>query len=266
MTSNFDRAARFSDHEYPQVVPEPDDVAPGRPAPWSGLSPAQRRGFSLELVLARLRGAGRHLDSGVEVGEPAEMALVGDAQRQAVTRRSAVLVALFEQDGEAHVILTRRSLTLRSHRGEIALPGGRTDAAETPVQTALREAEEEVGIPRSQVRPVGWLNPIVTFASGSAIWPVVGLLERRPDLVIDPREVERAFTVALADLVSDGAFLEERWRRGEPRPGADTDGFFPMCFYRVPGDLVWGATARILTELLCVVCDVPWPDAQRVWA
>jgi len=266
MTSKFERSARFGDHEYPQVIPEPDDVEPGRPAPWSGLSADQRRGFALEIVLARLRGAGRHLDSGVEVGEPAEMAMVGDALRQAVTRRSAVLVALFEEDGETHVILTRRSLALRSHRGEIALPGGRADAAETPVQTALREAEEEVGIHRSLVQPVGWLSPIVTFASGSAIWPVVGLLDRRPDLVIDPREVDRAFSVSLADLVSDGTYLEERWRRGEPRPGADIDGFFPMSFYRVPGDLVWGATARILTELLCVVCEVPWPDAQRVWA
>ena len=111
---------------------------------------------------------------------------------------------------------------------------------------------------------MGWLSPIVTFASGSAIWPVVGVLERRPDLIIDPGEVERVFTVALADLAADGAFLEERWRRSSARPGADREGFLPIYFYRVPYDVVWGATARVLTELLCVVTGAKWPDADRV--
>ncbi|HUX04309.1 MAG TPA: CoA pyrophosphatase [Acidimicrobiales bacterium] len=266
MTSNDERTARFSGHVYPQVIPEPDEIVTGAPAPWSSLAPGDRRGLSLARVLERLRLAGRHLEDGAALGEPAEMTAVSDADRRAITRRSAVLVALFEEEGETHLVLTRRSLALRSHRGEIALPGGRADAAETPVQTALREAHEEVGIDPSAVRTVGWLSPIVTFASGSAIWPVVGLMEQRPSLIVDPREVDRAFTVSLAELAADGTFLEERWRRGERRPGADAQGFFPIHFYRVPGDLVWGATARILTELLCVVCDVPWPEAQRVWA
>lgn len=266
MASNNERTARFSGHDYPQVIPEPDEIATGAPAPWSILPSEQRRGFRLERVLERLQLAGRHLDDATALIEPAEMAMVSDADRQAITRRSAVLVALFEEEGETHLVLTRRSLAMRSHRGEIALPGGRADAAETPVQTALREAHEEVGIEPVTVRTVGSLSPIVTFASGSAIWPVVGTLEGRPSLITDPREVDRAFTVSLAELAADGTFLEERWRRGERRPGADAEGFFPIYFYRVPGDLVWGATARILTELLCVVCDVPWPEARRVWA
>ena len=194
------------------------------------------------------------------------MHVVGDARRQIVTRCSAVLVALFEEDGETHVILTRRSALLRQHRGEIALPGGTSEPGESPIATALREAREEVGIDESRVDAVGWLSPIVTFASGSAIWPVVGLLDARPSLVIDPREVDRAFSVTLADLMREGAFVEERWRRDLMLPGADAEGYFSIYFYRVPGDVVWGATARVLTELLCIVAGVDWPDADRVWA
>lgn len=196
---------------------------------------------------------------------PMEMTRVHDDVAREVTRTSAVLVALFEEEGETRVVLTRRSQSLRHHRGEIAFPGGRSDDGETPVQTALREANEEVGIPSSLVTPVGWLSPIVTFASGSAIWPVVGTLGESPTLMVDPVEVDRAFSVALRDLLDDDAFLEERWRRAQPRPGVDGDGFFPIYFYRVPGDVIWGATARILTELLCAVAQVKWPDLERVW-
>ena len=134
---------------------------------------------------------------------------------------------------------------MREHRGEIALPGGRSDDGETPTVTALREAREEVGIDESSVRVVGWLSPIVTLASvrrsgrSSVSW------RRRPVMVTDPAEVDRAFTVSLAELLADGAFLEERWRRATPRPGADADGYFPIYFFRVPGDLIWGATARV---------------------
>ena len=216
--------------------------------------------------MERLRVQGHHFDETSLPGDPAELAAVADASRRSVSRRSAVLVALFEEMGETHVVLTRRSFDLRHHRGDIALPGGNSDPGETPVDTALREAREEVGLDESTVTPIGWLNPIVTFAAGSAIWPVVGLVVGRPALVADPREVDRVFTVALADLVADGVFLEERWRRGEPRPGADSDGYFPIYFFRVPGDVIWGATARVLTELLCLVSGVEWPDANRVWA
>lgn len=237
----------------------------GGPAPWSTLAPRERQGLTLASVTDRLRSSGRHLDVAPLPGDPTEMAAVADAKRQPITRRSAVLVALFEEGGETHVVLTRRSFELRHHRGEIALPGGRSDAGETPIDTALREAHEEVGLDPLTVETVGWLSPIVTFASGSAIWPVVGLLPGRPQLAADPVEVDRVFTTSLSELLADGAFVEERWRRDERRPGSDVDGYFPIHFYRVPGDVIWGATARVLTELLCLVTGVEWPDAHRVW-
>jgi 8-oxo-dGTP pyrophosphatase MutT (NUDIX family) len=257
--------ARFEGHEYPQILPEPDEIQPGGPAPWATLAPDQRTGLGLTLVVERLKNGMRHFETAPFPNEDSGMAEVIDANVRPITRRSAVLVALFEEEGETHLVLTRRSFSLREHRGEIALPGGRSDEGESPIETALREAREEVGIDESSVDTIGWLSPLITFAFGSSIWPVIGVLPGRPTFVTDPAEVERAFTVSLADLLADGAFLEEQWRRDAPRFGADTEGFFPIYFFRVPGDLIWGATARVLTEFLCVVTDVQWPEAKRVW-
>lgn len=255
---------RFEGHEFPQVIPEPDQVEPGRAAPWEN----RDRSIALDLasIERRFRDTGRHFSLAELPGDPLELIAVADALRQPITRRSAVLVALFERDGESQVILTRRSFALRNHRGEIAFPGGLSDAGETPQATALREAHEEVDLDPTLVTPIGWLSPLVTFASGSAIWPIVGTLGEVPTLVAQPGEVDRVFTVSLAELLDDEAYLEERWRRANPRPGSDVEGFFPMTFFRVPGDLIWGATARVLTELLCVVTEVEWPEANRVWA
>ena len=265
MTAGLEGPERFAGHRYPQVLPVPDHVVPGNLAPWAHVDPQQRRGLDLSLVEQRLRLAERHLDVAALPGEPEEMIALATARHRPVTRRSAVLVALFEDEGETHVVLTRRAYTLRNHRGEVALPGGLSEANEDPVATALREAREEVGLDERSVAVVGWLSPLVSVASNSAIWPVIGLLGGRPNLVGDPAEVDRVFTVALADLVAEGSFLEERWRRAHRRPGVDEAGYFPMYFYRVPGDLIWGATARVLTELLCGVLRVEWPDAHRVW-
>jgi 8-oxo-dGTP pyrophosphatase MutT (NUDIX family) len=264
MAPDGTRPARFEGHEYPQTLPEPDDIQAGEVAPWSTLSAEDRTGLTLELVESRIRDAVRHVDNSQIPGDPSTMAVL-DIEGQPITRRSAVLVALFEEAGETHVVLTRRSFSMREHSGEIALPGGGSDEDETPIVTALREAREEVGIEETSVRVVGWLSPIVTLALGSAIWPVIGFLDERPAMVTDPAEVDRAFTVSLTELLMEGTFLEERWRRATPRPGADEDGYFPIYFYRVPGDLIWGATARVVTELLCVVTGVEWPEAKRSW-
>lgn len=253
MSAPAERPERFAGHQYPQTIPDPDEIKVGRPPPWSSLPAASRTGFTIELVTSRLAEAGRLLSQSSPPPAPAELDLVVDDRPVAITHRSAVLAALFEEGGETHVVLTRRSFSMRSHRGEIALPGGRSHRGESAVQTALREAEEEVGLASALVEPLAWLSPIVTFASSSSIWPIVGVLRERPALTINPSEVDRAFSVALSDLVAEGAFVEERWRRATLRPGADADGFFPLYFFKVPGDVIWGATARVLTELLSLV-------------
>lgn len=166
---------------------------------------------------------------------------------------AAVLVALFEEDGEARVVLTRRSAGLRAHTGEVSFPGGRLEAGEAPLAAALREASEEVGLLPADVEVVGRLAPITTLSSASAVTPFVGLLAARPALRPDPREVEHAFDVSLAALMADGVYRQERW----DVPGRADDR--AVHFFDLPDDVVWGATAAILHELLGRVAACRWP-------
>ncbi len=174
---------------------------------------------------------------------------------------AAVLVALFEEEGEARVLLTVRSSRLRSHRGEVAFPGGRLDPGESIDAGALREAYEEVRLDPDQVTIVGHLSALPTVSSNTLMTPVVATLPDRPSTEAAPDEVSRIFDVALAELVADGVFREEWWAIPE-RPGADgrPGGEFPVWFYTAGGEIIWGATARVLTELACLVLGVelPW--------
>ena len=239
-----------------QRIPRPADAAPGRPAPWAGLSTSARRGIGLAQVRDALAGAGRSLD--VVAPDPLEELTGLEAHTSQGLRDSAVLIAAFEEEGEARLVLTRRASTLRRHRGEVSFPGGRLDPGEAPLAAALREAKEEVGLTPSRVTPLAWLRPIVTFASGSIIRPFVGTLEMRPALRAQPDEVDRCFDVSLAELLDDDVFHEERWRRPSPR-ARSADGTIPIFFFEVAGETVWGATARILTELCCLVTGVAMP-------
>ncbi|HLM97218.1 MAG TPA: CoA pyrophosphatase [Acidimicrobiales bacterium] len=233
-----------------QVIPRPARAYAGVPAPWAGLEPARRRG----LTLAAVRGAVEAHHRGLVAEERVTFDGFPDPGAPA-----AVLVPLFERDGETRVVLTRRAAHLRTHTGEVSFPGGRLDSGETPETGALREAAEEVGLDPAQVEVVGRLTPLATFSSGSTITPVVGVLPGAPRLTANPHEVEHVFDVSLADLAADGVFREERWVvPGRPMPVADAgeDGSFPVWFFELPHDTVWGATARMLVELLRLVLDV----------
>jgi 8-oxo-dGTP pyrophosphatase MutT (NUDIX family) len=233
-----------------QRIPRPADAEPGRPAPWSGLPATSLEGLGLPVLRTALGAAGRSL--AVAPPDPLDELSGLDATTSARLRDSAVLVVAFEEDGEARLVLTRRAETLRRHRGEVAFPGGRLEPGESPLAAALREAHEEVGLDPRLVTPLGWLRPIVTFASGSIIRPYVATLEARPTLRAQPEEVERCFDVAIRELLVEGVFHEERWRRPSPRAGSG-EGTFPIFFFEVAGETIWGATARILTELCSVV-------------
>jgi 8-oxo-dGTP pyrophosphatase MutT (NUDIX family) len=159
---------------------------------------------------------------------------------------AAVLVPVFEDDGQARVILTRRSSRLRSHTGEVSFPGGRLDPGEAPLAAALREAGEEIGLVADDVEILGQLEPLATLSSRSGITPFVGALSARPVLRPNPHEVELAFDVPLAVLMDEAVYTEERW----DTPWAEDR---PVHFFHLPDDIVWGATARILHELLELV-------------
>jgi 8-oxo-dGTP pyrophosphatase MutT (NUDIX family)/RimJ/RimL family protein N-acetyltransferase len=213
-----------------QRVPRPPGARAGSPAPWADVPLTLRTGVRIDHVRAALDRVG-----GLEPLAPPYGRV-----------RAAVLIALFEEAGETRVVLTRRSSSLRAHRGEVSFPGGRIEADETPVQAALREADEEVGIDPSVPEVLGELVPLATISSSSTITPYVAVLPGRPELRPNPGEVELAFDVALADLLADGVFREERW----DFPHWDDR---PVYFFDLPADLIWGATARILHELLSLI-------------
>ena len=229
----------------PQVVPRPAGWQEGEPSPWAGLSRVERTGLGLDRV-QRAVHAGPPLDT-----HPAEL-------DRGPGRAAAVLVALFEEAGETSLVLTRRAATMRSHRHQVAFPGGRIDPGERPDEAARREAHEEVGLDPSSVELLGPLPALATFSGLSAITPFVGVLPGRPELRPNPAEVERAFSVPLADLVADGCHWEERW--------LFPDGLLrPLHFFDLPEDLIWGATARILVSFLCRVLRLPALENSQAW-
>lgn len=134
---------------------------------------------------------------------------------------------------------------MRTHRGEVSFPGGRADDGEVPTRTALREANEEIGLDPSVVETLGELDHLTTVTRRSYIVPVVGLLTGRPDVVANDAEVEKILHVPVAELLAPGVFREERWGTGETSR--------PVYFFELYGDTVWGATAALLRQMLAVL-------------
>ena len=156
---------------------------------------------------------------------------------------AAVLVPIFDWPADPGVILTERRADLRRHAGEISFPGGRQDEADPDlVTTALREAEEEIGLAPQEVKVAGALPPTATFATGYRIHPFVGLVGRPEELDLkpSPHEVESVLAFSL-DRLRQGYAMRRLVRRGVP---------IHTPTYEVEGHLVWGATARILGELI----------------
>jgi len=153
---------------------------------------------------------------------------------------AAVLVPLYVRDDELHAVFTKRRENLRRHPGEISFPGGRRDHPDEGLQaTALREAEEEIGLSPQDVDLIGTLAPVSTFVTGYLIYPHVGLIDPIPWRP-SPNEVELVLELPLHALVSGFA------KRPVTRRGFTLE----MDTYVVDDHLIWGATARILGDLL----------------
>jgi len=154
---------------------------------------------------------------------------------------AAVLVPLYEHDDDVHAVFTRRREDLRRHAGEISFPGGRQDHGdEDLVTTALREAEEEIGLPPDAVEVLGALQPTPTIATNYAIYPFVGRIESGHTWKPSAGEVAEVLEFSLSDLKA-GYGRKRLLRRGVP---------FRTDVYCVGDNLIWGATARILGDLL----------------
>ncbi|MGH8999790.1 MAG: NUDIX hydrolase, partial [Acidimicrobiia bacterium] len=219
-------------------IPRPPMARLGAPAPWARLPAAARRP-----TLADVRRVCATL--------PAPRRPRGEVPGM---RGAAVLVALFEEDGAARVILTKRPDTMPSHRGDVAFPGGTRQPGDASLaDAALREAEEEIGLPPTEVTLLGELDTLSTVTSRFLVAPFLGALSGRPVLVADPTEVVRIFDVSLADLLADGVHREEHWGLGSVSR--------PVHFFDVAGETVWGVTARILADFLTLLTAGRYPPA-----
>jgi 8-oxo-dGTP pyrophosphatase MutT (NUDIX family) len=157
--------------------------------------------------------------------------------------QAAVLAPLFlgGEHNEPHLVLTRRRADLRRHAGEISFPGGRRDPDDRDLAvTALREAEEEIGLPRAKVSLLGELPEVSTFATGYTIHPYVGEIPAGLAWSLSPREVDAVLELPL-----------ETVRASRTRTQMERRGFtFETDAYIVGEHLIWGATARIIELLL----------------
>jgi 8-oxo-dGTP pyrophosphatase MutT (NUDIX family) len=154
---------------------------------------------------------------------------------------AAVLVPLYEQRGDLIGVFTKRRDDLRRHAGEISFPGGRQDFPDEDLRvTALRETEEEIGLPREAVEVVGALPPVGTFVTGYRVFPFVGVIEAGHRWTPEPREVDEVLELSLRALV-EGFEMKRLLRKGVP---------IRTPTYTVGRHFVWGATARMLESLL----------------
>ena len=153
---------------------------------------------------------------------------------------AAVLVPVYNWPENPGLVFTERRHDLRRHAGEISFPGGRRDDGESYLDTALREANEEIGLDPGRVDVLGALPPIGTFVTNYKVHPIVGLIEPDLEYVVSPSEVETVLAFEIGKL-RQGFAMRRLVRRGVP---------IRTPTYVVDDHLIWGATARILGDLL----------------
>ena len=166
-------------------------------------------------------------------------------------RPAAALLLLVPPPDGPGLVLTKRASHLPQHAGQVSLPGGAIEPDEHTEDAALREAHEEIGLDTRTVRVIGTLTPLHIPVSGFAVHPVVGICETSPRLRAADHEVERVFDVPLADL-ADPSHLRRTTRL---RDGTSYD----VPYFDLAGEMIWGATAMILSELLTVLGRKPDP-------
>jgi 8-oxo-dGTP pyrophosphatase MutT (NUDIX family) len=202
-------------------------------------NPAEMR----ELICQRLEGTLPHRD--IESAHQASaLSVVNTVVRRYLPAdpvAAAVLVPIIDRPEGLTVLLTRRASHLRHHAGQISFPGGRIEASdEGPIEAALREAQEEIGLAREHVAPAGYLNPQLVV-SGYWVTPVVAFVSPRCALTLDASEVESTFEVPLAHILDPA----------NHRPGERSIGTTTVRVHEIPfGPYnIWGATAGMLIEL-----------------
>lgn len=216
-----------------QHIPRPEQWRLGAPAPWNDRADAAPQ---VDQLIASITDR-----SASPVLPP-----FPDA------RHSAVLVVLHDGPCGPEALFTKRSMALRNHRGEISFPGGRLEPGESPIDAAVRESWEEVGLDPSLVEIHGELDHLATVVSRSHIVPIVATVAERPVLSAAEDEVDRILWVPLAELARADTFREEWW--GVPPLER------PIFFFELDDETIWGATGRMLHQLLRLAHGIDEPE------
>ena len=213
-----------------QKIPRPQNWEIGSAPPWQKLNQNKLSLHSIEKSLEQFR--------------PPEIT------RENYERSSSVMIPLYEEDAQVHMILTRRSKMMRHHTSEISFPGGNSEPEDTDEwSTAKREAHEEINLDPALPKKIGTLESFVTVGSKSFVTPVVATLEERPELKANPYEVEKILHVPLNELLLPEVYHEEVWelRDGEQRN---------IHFFELIGDTVWGATGSMIKQFLTIILGI----------
>lgn len=164
-------------------------------------------------------------------------------------RDAAGLILLYPMRGEWWLPLTVRAASLRSHTGQVSLPGGRVDDGESVEAAALREACEEIGVAPSSVRVLGRLTPLHIPVSRHMLYPVIGVTDGRPSFRPAEQEVARVLEVPVATLIDPTVVHHETWMRTIEGASVVID----VPYFAIDGERVWGATGMVLAEFRAVV-------------
>ncbi|MFY0593022.1 MAG: CoA pyrophosphatase [Roseivirga sp.] len=164
-------------------------------------------------------------------------------------RPGGVMVLLYPKDGDIYLPLMKRPVYEGAHSGQVSFPGGKVEKQDKNlVDTALRETHEEIGVLPHDIQVIGQLSELFIIASNFKVFPTVGILKNEPDFIPDEREVDRVLLPNLSHL------------KDSNNRGMKTMKFPPYTinspYFDVEGEIVWGATAMILSELIHIVEDL----------
>ncbi len=161
-------------------------------------------------------------------------------------KEASVLIPIFEKEEDIYLLFTKRSNNVEHHRGQISFPGGRVDDTDVSVEyTALREANEEIGLKREDVYILGRLNDTITYASGYIVHPFVGVIPYPYNFKINKDEVERILFVPLKFFLKDNSL--------KMRSIYHDSKIYNSLSYEYNGELIWGATARIIQNFINII-------------
>lgn len=164
-------------------------------------------------------------------------------------RPGGVMVLLYPDNDEIYLPLTKRPVYAGAHSGQVSFPGGKVEKMDRDIiHTALRETEEEIGVANDSIEVIGQLSELFIVASNFKVYPSVGILKSKPEFVPDPREVTHVLTPSLTGLRD----LEKRSTKTMHFPPYSIES----PYFDVEGEVVWGATAMIISELIHLVDEV----------